>query len=267
MNPTYRRFDAVDELGAVAAEMIADGIDAARAANRPYLLGCPGGRTPKPIYEALGERCALTGLDCSHVVIVMMDDYVEEHAGQFRQIPAGVGHSCRRFAEVDIRQAINAGLPAHARIPSASVWFPDPDAPAAYDQRIADAGGVDLFLLASGATDGHVAFCGPGSDLDGEASIVALAPTTRHDNTATFANLATIDDVPTHGITVGLGTIRRNSRSVLMVLHGADKQESLRRIRNATSAEPDWPATFVHECDHAMVWFDSQADQTDRSPE
>jgi glucosamine-6-phosphate deaminase len=265
MNPTYRCFDSPDELGAEAAEMIAAGIAAAGAADRSYLLGCPGGRTPKPIYDALGERCALTGLDCSHVVIVMMDDYVEQHAGHFRPVPADVGHSCRRFAEFDIRQVINVGLPEQAVIPPESVWFPDPDAPHAFDRRLADAGGVDLFLLASGASDGHVAFCGPGSDIDGVSSIVTLATTTRQDNTATFANLTKVDDVPTHGVTVGLGTIRHSSRSVLMVLHGADKRESLRRIRDATSADPDWPATFVHECDHAMVWFDTRADQPDRS--
>lgn len=265
MNPTYRSFATPDDLGAAAAEMIADGIATARTANQPYLLGCPGGRTAKPIYDALGELCALTRLDCSHVVIVMMDDYVEQHDGRFRPVPADVAHSCRRFAEFDLRRVINAGLPTHAAIPSASVWFPDPVAPEAFDRRLEDTGGVDLFLLASGASDGHVAFCGPGSDVDGASAIVTLAATTRQDNTATFPNLTTIDDVPTHGVTVGLGTIRRYSRTVLMALHGADKRESLSRIRNATSAESDWPATIVHKCDHAMVWFDSQADQTDRS--
>lgn len=266
MNPTFRGFPTPDDLAAAAAEVIAAGITAASDADRSYLLGCPGGRTAKPIYDALGERCAVTGLDCSHVVIVMMDDYVERQGDGFRPVPADVGHSCQRFAEFEIRRVVNAGLPAHATIAPESVWFPDTTDPQAFDRRVQDAGGVDLFIVASGASDGHVAFCGPGAGVDGGSSIVTLATTTRQDNTATFTNLATVNDVPTHGVSVGLGTIRRNSRSVLMVLHGADKRESLRRIREATSIEIDWPATFVHECDHAMVWFDSQADQSDRSP-
>lgn len=265
MTPTYRRFATPEDLGAAAAEMITDGIAAASAANRPYLLGCPGGRTPQPIYHALGERTARTSLDCSHVVVVMMDDYVERHDDRLRPVPADVGHSCRRFAEFDIRRVINAGLPARASIPPEAIWFPDPNAPEAFDERIAEAGGIDLFIVASGASDGHVAFCGPGSDIDGTSAIVTLAPTTRQDNMATFANLTTVDDVPTHGVTVGLGTIRRHSRTVVMVLHGADKRQSLRRIRQTGSADPDWPATFIHGCDHAMVWFDSQADQPDLS--
>jgi hypothetical protein len=50
-----------------------------------------------------------------------------------------------------------------------------------------------------------------------------------------------------------------------MVLHGADKCESLRRIRAATHFEPDWPATFVHECPSASVWYDADAAGVERS--
>ncbi len=46
---------------------------------------------------------------------------------------------------------------------SPQLWYADPADPAAYDRRIAAAGGIDLFLLASGASDGHVAFNPPGS--------------------------------------------------------------------------------------------------------
>ena len=41
-----------------------------------------------------------------------------------------------------------------------------PADPEGYEQRLADAGGIDLFLLASGAGDGHVAFNPPGADRD-----------------------------------------------------------------------------------------------------
>ncbi len=263
---TYRAFATPADLGAEAAEFIVGGIRAAGEEGRSYLLGCPGGRTAKPIYDALGEVCARDQVDCRHVVIVMMDDYVELVGDRFEPVDAEAAHSCRRFAELDIRRVVNAGLATSASIPTEAVWFPDPGAPEEYDERLTAAGGVDVFIAASGASDGHVAFCGPGSDIDADSSIVVLAPTTRHDNMSTFPSLTSLDDVPTHGVTVGLGTIRRASRSVLMVLHGADKRESLRRIRVAESADPTWPATFVHECDAVMVWYDAQAAAPDRSP-
>src|SRR5215469_17575484 len=43
------------------------------------------------------------------------------------------------------------------------IWFPDPKSPSDYDGRIENAGGIDFFILASGASDGHVAFNPQGS--------------------------------------------------------------------------------------------------------
>ncbi len=262
----FRRFDTVEQLADEAARRIIDGILQARSEDRPYLLGCPGGRTPKPVYEAVAKQCAEGEIDCSHVVIAMMDDYLEPGAVPPRTIDADAPHSCRRFAEVEIRGLVNAGLPLDHQIPIDAVWFPDPHDPSGYDRLLADAGGVDLFIVASGASDGHVAFCGPGSPLDGASSIVELAESTRQDNTVTFPNLGSTDDVPTHGVTVGLGTIRRLSRSVLLVLHGTDKHRAFERVRDAGGHEPDWPATFIHTCDRAEVWHDPLAETGATAP-
>ena len=54
-----RVFPSVEALADAAAELIVDGIRAATAAGRPYLLGCPGGRTPRPVYDAVGRQLAL----------------------------------------------------------------------------------------------------------------------------------------------------------------------------------------------------------------
>jgi glucosamine-6-phosphate deaminase len=254
-----RRFASPEELGEAAARLIIDGIRQSSLAQRPYLLGCPGGRTPKPIFDALGERIAELGVDCSDVIIVMMDDYLEPSATRPTLVDKHAHHSCRRFAELEIRQVINRGLDTARAIPPESVWFPDPDDPADYDGRIARAGRVDLFIVASGASDGHVAFCGPGADLHGRTGLVELARSTRIDNTATFPDFESADDVPTRGISVGIGTLRELSDSVLMVLHGADKRESVRRIEAAAKYDPEWPATFVHECTDAKIWTDAEA--------
>lgn len=261
MTVRRRRFGTARELGAAAAAEVAAGIAESRAAGRRYLLGCPGGRTPKPIYAELGRICAADGIDCSGVVLVMMDDYLDPDSVAPAPAPISDHNSCRRFAEQEIRLVVNRGLPPARRVPSESVWFPDPLDPAAYDQRISDTGGVEVFIAASGASDGHVAFCGPGSDVAGASAVVELAPTTRADNIVTFPDFASADDVPTHGVSVGLGTIRRHSRSVWLVLHGADKAESLRRVLASASHDPAWPATFIHECPGAVIWTDASAER------
>ncbi len=256
---SVRRFESALKLGIAAADIIAEGILHCNALGRPYLLGCPGGRSPKPIYAALGNRCAADQIDCSGLVIVMMDDYLDSGVSTPAPVCASAHYSCRRFANRQIRDVINRGLPVSKMIPSQSIWFPDVDDPADFDERIRAAGGVDLFIVASGSSDGHVAFCGPGADLNAVTSLVDLAPSTRTDNLLTFPEFSSLDEVPARGVSVGLGTIRRNSRMVLMVLHGPEKAESVRRLKGSTGYDSTWPATFVHECPNAQIWSDRLA--------
>jgi glucosamine-6-phosphate deaminase len=166
-------------------------------------------------------------------------------------------HSCRRFAEQEIRGPIDAV--AARPIPDDAVWLPDPADVGTYEPRIAAAGGIDLFILASGASDGHVAFMPPGSALDGGVAIVPLAETTRRDNMATFPTFRTLDEVPTHGVSVGLGTIRRQSRVARLIMLGGDKQAAASRVVTASGFDPAWPATVIHACRDATIWLDTAA--------
>jgi glucosamine-6-phosphate deaminase len=243
-------------LGQALAAEIAAGIAAHGAAGRRYLLGCPGGRTPQTTYQALAGRVA--GLDLRHVVIVMMDDYLlPAPDGGWQRAPADAHYSCERFAREDIAALLSTAA-AHP-IPHDQVWLPEPADPPAYEARIAAAGGVDLFLVASGASDGHVAFNPPGTPLDSGPWIVPLAETTRRDNLATFPDFPSLDAVPTHGVSVGLGTIVRQSRSVRLVIHGDGKRTAAARVLGATGFDPAWPATFIHGCPDASIWLDSAA--------
>jgi glucosamine-6-phosphate deaminase len=188
-----RRFADADELGRVLAAEV--------GAARPRLLGCPGGRSLLTTYRHL---------DLPETTIVMMDEYVPVP-------PPGAHYSCRGFAEREIR--------------GGELWLPDPDDPPAYDDRIAAAGGVDVFLLASGASDGHVAMLGPGAPRDGRTSL---------------------DEVPTHGVSVGLQTIM-DARALRLAIHGADKREAVEHLLSLDGFDPDWPVSIVHEHDDAQI--------------
>jgi len=230
-----RVFDDPVELG----EALADEILAAYARKEgPFLLGCPGGRTPLTTYRALAARRA----DLSRLVVVMMDEYLEA--------PAGAHYSCRRFAARELIEPL--------RLRADQVWLPDADDPEAYDERVAAAGGIDLFLLASGASDGHVAFVPPGAPRDAHTSVVAIAESTRRDNLATFPAFGSLADVPTHGVTVGLGTIAA-ARALRLVLHGTDKRAATRRLLALDRFDPEWPASIVHEHEDAEIWVDRDA--------
>ena len=243
-------------LGVALADEIVAGIDEARASGRRYVLGCPGGRSPRSTYQALAERVA--GADISHLVIAMMDDYVLPMAnGGFEHCPADAHYSCRRFAHVEIAALLNET--AAVSLPIDHVWLPDPADPPAYRLRLEEAGGVDLFIVASGASDGHVAFVQPGTSMDSDVSIIPLAEATRRDNMATFPEFTSLDEVPEHGVSVGLGTIRDVSERVRLIINGEAKRLAARRVMGADDFDPDWPATFIHRCRDAQIWLDEAA--------
>jgi glucosamine-6-phosphate deaminase len=249
-----------EALGRALAAEIADGIGLAAREGRTYVLGCPGGRSPLTTYAALADEVATRSADLRRVVIVMMDDYVvPDGSGSFRRVAADLPYSCERFGRVEIAGRLNAAAGADRGITPDRLWVPDPGDPGAYDERIADAGGIDLFVLASGASDGHVAFNPPGTAATTGTRVVALAESTRRDNLATFPSFGGLDDVPRHGVTVGVGTIREQSRRAVMIAHGAGKAEAARRLVAAGGYAPDWPATVLGECARPALYLDEAA--------
>ncbi len=250
----YRDADALGE--ALAAEIL--GGIAATPSDKHYLLGCPGGRSLRSTYQALA-RLVPRDADLRRLIIVMMDEYVVGVPAAPRAIDSAFHHSCQGFAQREIVAPINAAVSQGQGITSDHLWGPDPADPAAYDRRIAGAGGVDLFLAASGAGDGHVAFVAPPAALAGGSSVVELAQQTRRDNMGTFPQFVTLDDVPRHGVSVGLGTIVDLSRTVAMVLVGEAKRTTTQRILAATDFDPTWPATFIHACPMPRILVDRAA--------
>jgi glucosamine-6-phosphate deaminase len=210
-----RRFENADELGAtLAGELVA---------AKPRLLGCPGGRSLLTTYRSLPPLPETT--------MVLMDEYVP--------VPAADAHySCRGFAERELR--------------GRDLWVPDPDAPNAFEQQIAEAGGIDVFLLASGASDGHVAMLGPGAPREGRTAVVELAETTRRDNLRTFPEFSSLAEVPKHGVSVGLATIT-DARALRLVVHGDDKRDAIDRLLSYDRFDPEWPASIVHDHDDAEI--------------
>jgi glucosamine-6-phosphate deaminase len=235
-----RVFADASELGdALADEILAA---YAGAGDRRFLLGCPGGRSLRSTYRALADRDA----DLSRLIVVMMDEYVVDRAAA----PADAHYSCRRFARDELAEPLG--------LHDEQVWLPDPGDPASYDERIATAGGIDLFLLASGASDGHVAFVPPGSPREGRTAVLTLAESTRSDNVATFPEFESVDDVPRHGVSVGLGTIG-DARRLRLVLHGAEKRYAAERLLALDRFDASWPASIVHDSADGEVWLDRGA--------
>jgi glucosamine-6-phosphate deaminase len=230
-----RTFPDAEALGEALADEI---LERYVRSDGQFLLGCPGGRSLRTTYRALAAR----NVDLGRLAIVTMDEYIGA--------PADAHYSVRRFAFEEIARPLGLELE--------QVWLPEPAYPDAYDERIAAAGGVDLFLLASGASDGHVAFIPPGSRPDGRTAVVPIAESTRRDNLATFPDFDTLEEVPTHGVSVGLGTIAA-ARTLRLVVHGTDKRAAAARLLALDGFDPGWPASIVHAHPDAEIWLDEAA--------
>ncbi|WP_036317947.1 glucosamine-6-phosphate deaminase, partial [Microbacterium sp. B24] len=87
-----------------------------------------------------------------------------------------------------------------------------------YERAIADAGGIDLQILGIG-TSGHIGFNEPGSSFASRTRVKTLIEQTRRDNARFFDS---IDDVPMHCITQGLGTIL-SARHLFLLAFGEGK--------------------------------------------
>lgn len=255
-------FDGPGAIGRALAALIADRLAEATAAGRPFLLGCPSGRSPQSTYAALAHEVAARHLDLSGLVIVMMDEYVErdEVTGHLHRVDPAAPHSCVRFGQVEIVDRLNAAAGRSRGIRPGGFWVPDPAAPHAYDRMIAAQGGIDLFILATGSGDGHVAFNPPGTGRDTGTRVVRLAEQTRQDNLATFPSFdGQVDRVPRYGVTVGVGTIREYSKQAVMVAHGPSKAWAVRRVAEASGYVPEWPATVLADCARPLLFIDEAA--------
>ncbi len=191
---------------AAAGELVADEIVRLVTARPDAVLGLATGSTPLPVYQALRPR--LAGVDVSRVRGFALDEYV------------GIDHAHpESYRSVIARDVVEPlGLdPALIRTPDgalATIAHAGED----YDRAIADAGGIDLQLLGIG-TSGHIGFNEPGSSFASRTRVKTLLAQTRADNARFFDS---IDDVPTHCITQGLGTILE-ARHLVLLAFGESK--------------------------------------------
>lgn len=252
-------FEDADSAGKFAAAETIVRLERARAARGIMTLGCPGGRSLRTTYRAIAHAAAERHIDFSTLHIVMMDEYIEARGERWALCSPDAHYSCHRFGDAEIRQLINAGLPDALRIPAANVHVPDPNAPLDYEALIARLGGIDVFLLASGASDGHVAFNPQGCALRERTRIVELSDATRTDNLGTFPQFRALSEVPRFGVSVGPATIVSHSAAAILMLLGVGKATAMRRVAAAAHYDADWPASVVLECTDAQIVADAAA--------
>jgi glucosamine-6-phosphate deaminase len=196
------------------------------------VLGLATGSTPLATYAELIRIHREGGLDFSQVTSFNLDEYV------------GLGsthpQSYRSFMQKNLFDHINID-PARTHVPDGRAL--DFEAHCRqYEQRIKDAGGIDLQILGVGS-DGHIAFNEPGSSLGSRTRLKTLTSKTVVDNARFFGSL---EQVPKLAITMGVGTILESRRCLLLAL-GTHKADAIRNtIEGPVTAQVTASALQLH---------------------
>ena len=173
------------------------------------VLGLATGGTPVGTYKQLVEWYNKGDLDFAEVNTVNLDEY----RGLPREHPESYWSFMHRnlFDLVNIRpEAIH--MPAGTNMDAAAEC-------SHYDEIIQHLGGVDLQLLGIGH-NGHIGFNEPCDSFPAAVHPVELTESTIQANSRLFDR---VEDVPTRAITMGIGTILKARR--ILLIAGADKRE------------------------------------------
>jgi glucosamine-6-phosphate deaminase len=209
----------------------------------PAVLGLATGSSPLGTYRRLVDEHRAGRVSFAACDAVLLDEYVglaPDHPETYRAVIR------RDFTDhIDL---------APERLHGPDVWAADlPAACARYDRLLTGLGGVDLQLLGIGA-DGHVGFNEPGSSLRSRTRVKTLTKATRTDNARFFAS---VDEVPRHVVTQGLGTIS-DARHLVLIAIGERKAEPVARaVEGPLTAS--CPASVVQLHPHATVVLDEAA--------
>ncbi len=122
-----------------------------------------------------------------------------------------------------------------------------------YDRKIKRSGGIDLQVLGIGP-NGHIGFNEPGKKLNVRTHEVELAEETIEANSRFFD---TKDEVPRRAITVGIATILK-SRRILLLASGRNKAKAIREtISGYVSTQV--PASLLQTHPEVTVIIDEEA--------
>ncbi|WP_304201422.1 glucosamine-6-phosphate deaminase [Flavobacterium alvei] len=233
------------EASRIVAQEIAHLIKSKQAKNKTCVLGLATGSSPIKVYEELVRLHKEEGLSFSNVVTFNLDEYYPMNK-ENNQSYYYFMHQ-HLFNHIDIKPE-NVNIPdGTVSIESLNQYCVD------YENKIAKAGGLDFQLLGIGRT-GHVGFNEPGSHINSGTRIITLDHITRVDASSDFNG---INQVPKRAITMGVSTILRSKRIVLMAW-GQNKASIIKTtIQGEISSEV--PATFLQNHNNVTFVLDQSA--------
>jgi len=209
------------------------------------VLGLATGSSPIKVYEELVRIHKEEGLSFSNVITFNLDEYYPMDKSNIQSYFYFMHEHL--FNHVDI-------LPENVHIPNGTVTSSELHQYCIeYEKMIEDNGGIDLQLLGIGRT-GHIGFNEPGSHFNSETRSITLDYITRADAASAFLG---IDNVPKKAITMGIRTVRKAKRIILLAW-GHNKSLVIKKtIEGEVSSKV--PATYLQHHKNTTFVLDAEA--------
>lgn len=230
-------------------------------------LGLATGRSPVQTYNSIIQMADRNGISFGSIRAFMLDEYLgisDDNPGRYRNVLqefiSGVG--------IDDKNVF--------ALPNNWPSGPEPDRKLneicrQFEDDISSVGGIDLQLLGI-SRHGHIAFNEPMSSLASRTRVKTLTSYSRDANAYAFADISHSgddiasfgldvlggpDDVPTHAVTQGVGTILESHHAILIAI-GPEKAEIVARaVEGPVTSFVPASALQMHR--HATVILDAEA--------
>jgi glucosamine-6-phosphate deaminase len=179
------------------------------------ILGLATGSTPEGVYKELIELNKESRIDFSKVTSFNLDEY--------KGLSGDHPQSYRYFMDTKLFNHINIDK-ANTHVLGGVTEDIEKECEE-YDSAIEAAGGIDLQLLGIGG-NGHIGFNEPSDYLNMNTHLTKLTEDTIEANSRFFNN---IEEVPTEAITMGLGSIMK-AKKIILLASGEKKAEIIAKL-------------------------------------
>ncbi len=212
------------------------------ARGAPVVLGLATGSTPLAVYEELIRMHREEGLSFRNVTAFNLDEYYPMDPSSLQSYVRFMKEFFFDHVDIDPRRTfIPDGTAAPGEVEARC---------AEYERAVRDAGGVDIQLLGIGRT-GHIGFNEPGSPPDSTTRLVTLDRLTVLDAAGDFYGE---EHVPSHAITMGIGTIL-SARRIFLLAWGEGKADIIRACIEGPETD-SVPASFLRRHTDACALLD-----------
>lgn len=238
-------FESSSEASKIVAKEIATLIITKSNEDKKCVLGLATGSSPIKVYAELVRLHKEEGLSFANVITFNLDEYWPMRPDNIQSYHYFMHEHL--FNHVDI-------LPENIHIPNGTIkqeevyqYCVD------YELKIKEAGGLDFQLLGIGRT-GHIGFNEPGSHYNSSTRSITLDHITREDASSSFLGL---DNVPRKAITMGISTIKKAKRVVLLAWGETKAKVVQRTIEGDITSKV--PATYLQNHQNATFVIDKAA--------